>query len=72
MTAASFVHLCLHSEYSLVDSLVRIKPLVQATADLGMPAVAVTDQCNLFSLVKFYKAASAAGVKPLFESKKNT
>ena len=65
MTAASFVHLCLHSEYSLVDSLVRIKPLVQATADLAMPAVAVTDQCNLFSLVKFYKAASASGVKPI-------
>jgi len=51
---AAFVHLRLHSEYSLVDGLVRIKPLVQRVADLEMPAVALTDVCNLFSLVKFY------------------
>ncbi len=61
----SFVHLRVHSEYSLVDGLVRIKPLVAAVAELGMPAVAVTDQSNLFSLVKFYKAATAAGIKPI-------
>ncbi len=66
MTAPGFVHLNLHSEYSLVDGLVRIKPLVNAVAESGMPAVAVTDQCNLFSLVKFYKAAISAGVKPIF------
>jgi DNA polymerase-3 subunit alpha len=66
MTAPGFVHLRLHSEYSLVDGLVRIKPLVNAVAEAGMPAVAVTDQCNLFSLVKFYKAAMSAGVKPIF------
>ncbi|MFP4611091.1 MAG: DNA polymerase III subunit alpha [Thiohalophilus sp.] len=61
----SFVHLHLHTEYSLVNGLVRIKPLVRAVADAGMPAVAVTDQCNLFGMVKFYKAAIAAGVKPI-------
>ena len=61
----SFVHLHLHSEYSLVDGLLRIKPLVGAVADCGMPAVAVTDQCNLFALVRFYKAAVAAGLKPI-------
>ncbi|MBK1646738.1 DNA polymerase III subunit alpha [Thiocapsa imhoffii] len=61
----SFVHLHLHSEYSLVDGLVRVKPLVKRVAELGMPAVAITDQCNLFALVRFYKAAMAAGVKPI-------
>ncbi len=61
----SFVHLNLHTEYSLVDSTVRIKPLINRVVELGMPAVAVTDQCNLFALVKFFKAAEAAGIKPL-------
>ncbi|TDY00131.1 DNA polymerase III subunit alpha [Thiohalophilus thiocyanatoxydans] len=61
----SFVHLHLHTEYSLANGLVRIKPLVKAVADAGMPAVAMTDQCNLFGMVKFYKAAIAAGVKPI-------
>ena len=61
----SFVHLRIHTEYSLVDGIVRIKPLAQVTAAAGMPAVAVTDQSNLFSLVKFYRAAMAAGVKPI-------
>ena len=60
-----FVHLHLHSEYSLVDGLVRIKPLAKAIAAAGMPAVAVTDQHNLFAMVKFYRAAIAAGVKPI-------
>jgi DNA polymerase-3 subunit alpha len=63
-----FVHLHLHSEYSLVDGLVRIKPLVKAVAEAGMPAVAVTDHSNLFCLVRFYKAALAAGVKPIVGS----
>ncbi len=62
----SFVHLRVHSEYSLVDGLVRVKPLVAMAAEQGMPAVAVTDQCNMFALVKFYKAAQAAGIKPIF------
>ena len=60
-----FVHLHLHTEYSLVDGMVRIKPLVKAAAGAGMPAVAVTDQSNLFAMVKFYRAAMAAGVKPI-------
>ncbi|SDN34441.1 DNA polymerase III subunit alpha [Pseudomonas jinjuensis] len=61
----SFVHLRLHTEFSLVDGLVRVKPLVKAVAGAGMPAVAVTDQSNMCSLVKFYKAAMGAGVKPI-------
>ena len=63
--SSSFVHLHLHTEYSLVDGLVQIQPLVQAVAQAGMPAVAVTDQSNLFALVKFYREAMAAGVKPI-------
>ncbi len=65
---ASFVHLRLHSEFSLIDGLVRIKPLAQQVANLGMPAVALTDHCNLFAQVKFYKAAIAAGIKPIYGS----
>ncbi|WP_312233960.1 PHP domain-containing protein, partial [Stutzerimonas nitrititolerans] len=61
----SFVHLRVHTEYSLVDGLVRVKPLVKTVASAGMPAVAVTDQSNMCSLVKFYKAAQGAGVKPI-------
>ena len=62
---ASFVHLRVHTEYSLVDGLVRVKPLVKAAAAAGMPAVAVTDMSNMCSLVKFYKAAMGGGVKPI-------
>jgi DNA polymerase-3 subunit alpha len=60
-----FVHLHLHTEYSLVDGTVRIKPLMEKARDLGMPAVAMTDQHNLFALVKFYRAAEATGIKPI-------
>jgi DNA polymerase III subunit alpha len=60
-----FIHLHLHSEYSLTDSTIRIPQLVQASAALGMPAVALTDQNNLFALVKFYRAAEKAGIKPI-------
>ena len=63
--APSFVHLHLHSEYSLTDSTLRIAPLVQRCAELRLPAVAVTDTSNLFALVKFFKAAEGAGVKPV-------
>ncbi|MBA2778125.1 DNA polymerase III subunit alpha [Billgrantia kenyensis] len=60
-----FVHLRVHTEYSLVDGLVRLKPLLKATAEQGMPALAVTDEANLFSLVKFYRGAQGAGLKPV-------
>ena len=62
---APFVHLRLHTEYSLVDGLIRIKSLVKRVAAAGMPAVAVTDMSNLFALIKFYKAALGAGIKPI-------
>jgi DNA polymerase III subunit alpha len=60
-----FVHLRLHTEYSLVDGIVRVPDLMAAVAAAGMPAIALTDQSNLFAMVKFYKEAQAAGVKPL-------
>ncbi|HEX7341871.1 MAG TPA: DNA polymerase III subunit alpha [Rhodanobacteraceae bacterium] len=60
-----FVHLHVHSEFSLVDSTLRIKPLVGACAKNELPAIALTDECNLFAWVKLYQAASAAGVKPI-------
>jgi len=65
MSEAQFVHLRVHSEFSLVDGLVRIKELVKAAAQHQMPAVALTDQTNLYALVKFYKAALGSGVKPI-------
>ena len=65
MTTNTFVHLHLHTEFSLSDGLIRVKPLLQRTAELGMPAVAVTDRCNLFAMVKFYRAALSAGVQPI-------
>ena len=61
----SFVHLRVHSEYSLVDGLVKVKPLIKSVVDNGMPAVAVTDQNNMCSLVKFYRGAMSAGIKPI-------
>ncbi len=63
--SASFVHLRLHSEYSLVDGLIRVEDLPKRCAKLGMPAVAVTDLSNLFALIKFYRAATGAGIKPI-------
>ncbi|MDR2213775.1 MAG: DNA polymerase III subunit alpha [Pseudomonadales bacterium] len=64
-SSPAFVHLRLHSEYSVVDSVIRIKPLVEKVARLGMPAVALTDQVNFYALIKFYTAARAKGIKPL-------
>ena len=55
---SSFVHLRLHTEYSLIDGLLRIKPTLERVAELGMPAVAITDHHNFFGLVKAYKAAA--------------
>ena len=59
----SFVHLRLHSEYSLIDGLLRIRPTLDRVAELDMPAVAITDHHNFFGLVKAYKAAESLGVK---------
>ena len=60
-----FVHLRLHTEYSLVDGIVRVPRLMQAVAAAGMPAVALSDEGNLFAMVKFYREAQGEGIKPI-------
>ena len=62
---SGFVHLRVHSEYSLADSIIKVKPLAGAVADRSMGAVALTDRANLFGLIKFYGACLNSGVKPL-------
>ncbi|MEE3279798.1 MAG: DNA polymerase III subunit alpha [Pseudomonadota bacterium] len=62
---AAFVHLALHTEFSVVDGLVRIEALAERAKEMGFPAVAVTDLGNLFGMLKFYKACRNAGVKPI-------
>src|SRR5690606_17991401 len=63
--SSTFVHLRVHSEYSVVDGIVRIPELVSKARELAQPAVALTDLCNVFGLIKFYKAARGAGLKPI-------
>jgi DNA polymerase III subunit alpha len=65
---STFVHLHLHTEFSLLDGIVRIKPLMQTLIDEKMPACAMTDQANLFALVKYYTAAMGTGIKPIIGS----
>ena len=60
-----FIHLRVHSEYSIVDGLLRIPSLVGRATELQMPAIALTDFTNMFALVKFYRAAIAKGIKPI-------
>ena len=65
MNAPQFTHLRLHSEYSIVDGLVRIDDAIKAAVKDGQPALAITDLANLFGMVKFYKAARGKGIKPI-------
>ncbi len=60
-----FVHLRVHTEYSLVDGTIRVPELMDAVAAVGMPAVGLSDHGNLFAMVKFYRAAQVRGLKPL-------
>ena len=61
----AFIHLRLHSEYSIVDGIVRVDEAVAAAKADGMPALALTDLSNVFGMVKFYKEARSQGVKPI-------
>ncbi len=65
VATCAFVHLAVHSEYSVSDGLVKVKDLAARVSEFGMPAVALTDRANLFGLLKFYKVCRAAGVKAL-------
>jgi len=61
----SFVHLHVHSEYSMLDGAARVGPLIEAVAAEKMPAIAVTDHGNMFGAYDFWKTATASGVKPI-------
>ena len=65
MPRDSFVHLHLHTEYSLLDGSIRMKELMKKAAEFEMPAVAITDHGNLFGVIEFYQEAQRAGVKPI-------
>jgi DNA polymerase-3 subunit alpha len=65
MRRDSFVHLHLHTEYSLLDGAVRMRELMNEAVKMKMPAVAITDHGNLFGAIDFYQSAKAAGIKPI-------
>ena len=65
MAEPSFIHLRVHSDFSMVDGLQKIKPLVGRAAEFGMPAMAITDQMNQCGLVRFYGEAHGKGMKPV-------
>mgnify|MGYP000520954981 FL=1 len=64
-SAVKFVHLRVHSDYSMLDGLNKVKPLIAQVKKLDMPAVAITDQMNMCGLVKFYGQAHDNGIKPI-------
>ena len=66
MTDPRFVHLRLHTEYSVTDGLVRVGEAVKRARDIAMPALGLSDLSNTFGWVKFYRAARGAGIKPVF------
>ena len=68
VNAENFVHLHLHSEYSLTDGIIRIEELVERASELNFPAIALTDNSNLFGLIKFYRLAREKGIKPIVGS----
>ena len=67
----SFIHLNLHTEYSLIDGLIKINDLAKTAANMSMPAVTVTEKNNIFSAVKFYRAMHEQGIKPLIGAELN-
>ena len=65
MTSENFVHLHVHTEYSMLDGAARVPDLMQEVARQGMPAIAMTDHGNVFGAYEFYKQAKKAGIKPI-------
>ncbi|MGH8726903.1 MAG: DNA polymerase III subunit alpha [Burkholderiales bacterium] len=65
MPSPAFIHLRLHSEYSIVNGIVRIEDAIARAAEIGMPALALTDLSNVFGMVKFYDEARSHGIKPI-------
>ena len=65
MAQPEFVHLRVHSDFSMMDGLNKVKPILAKVNELGMPAVAITDQMNMCGLVKYYEGAHGNGIKPI-------
>ena len=65
MSASTFVHLHVHTKYSLLDAVCHIEDLVEEAKGFGMPAVAITDNGNMFGVIEFYSACKKAGIKPI-------
>ena len=65
MAADSFVHLHVHTEYSMLDGAAKVAPLFAEAARLGMPAVGMTDHGNMYGADEFYQGARKAGIKPI-------
>src|SRR5215210_683650 len=65
MQDRQFVHLHLHTDYSLLDGAIQIKPLSKRVAELGMPACAMTDHGNMYGAITFYNEMKSQGVKPI-------
>jgi DNA polymerase-3 subunit alpha len=63
--SASFAHLHLHTEFSMLDGAARVEEVAKRAAADGQPAIAITDHGNMYGVLDFYKAAHAAGVKPI-------
>lgn len=63
--ASDFIHLHVHTEYSLLDGAARINDLLDAAKNFGMSALAITDHGNMYGAINFYKAAKARGIKPI-------
>ena len=64
----SFVHLHLHTQYSLLDGAIRLKDLIPAAKEMGVPAIAQTDHGNMFGAIDFYVRCKEAGIKPILGS----
>jgi DNA polymerase-3 subunit alpha len=65
MSSPAFIHLRVHSDFSMIDGVAKVKPIVKAAQKLAMPALALTDQMNFCGLVRFYSTAHEAGIKPI-------
>ena len=66
--SVNYVHLRVHSDFSMMDGLNKVKPLLERAQSLDMPAIAITDQMNMCGLVKFYSEAHNRGIKPIIGS----
>ena len=65
MNKENFVHLHLHTEYSLLDGCARIEKVVKVAKQMGMPAIAITDHGNMYGAITFFDACKSVGIRPI-------